>query len=212
MGDYIEKINCHLKIKKNGISRKKGKSKLPAIKMNNQLNYNNSYNDNNQNQNQNDQQQDAERGMGSYNNNSISDNNNTNYSQNQNQTETSYKPLQHQNSQQNFPVYAQQPTKKYTVFRSETPQPDYMSWSKVSLLVCFVWGIFAFISSNKVRQYNRMQSYNQAAYYSQAALRHNRSAVACCVILFLILGVPLAISLAVQGSIYKFPNARMFFG
>jgi hypothetical protein len=87
-----------------------------------------------------------------------------------------------------------------------------MNWSTTSLFVCFIWGIFAFIASNKVRKYNKMEAYDEAAYYSQAALRHNRSALACCIIMVIIIGVPLALSLAVQGSAYKFPNARLFFG
>ncbi|RNA36919.1 tumor suppressor candidate 5-like protein [Brachionus plicatilis] len=102
--------------------------------------------------------------------------------------------------------------KKYSSMTMTAPQPDYMNWSTASLFVCFVWGIFAYQASNKVRKFNRMKAYDQAAIYSQSALKYNKSAVACCIIMFLILGVPLAIALAVQGSITKFPNARMFFG
>lgn len=105
----------------------------------------------------------------------------------------------------------QQP-KKYSNLSVSSPQPDYMNWSTASLFICFVWGIFAFMSSNKVRKFNQMKAYDQAAHYSQLALKHNRSAVACCAILFLIVGIPLAISLAVQGNASKFPNARLFFG
>ena len=92
------------------------------------------------------------------------------------------------------------------------PQPDYMNWSTASLFICFLWGILAFNASNKVRKFNKIKEYDQAHYYSNAALRHNRSAVACFIVTILILGVPLAIALAVQGSISKFPNARVFFG
>jgi amino acid transporter len=102
--------------------------------------------------------------------------------------------------------------KKYSKFEVTTPQPEYMNWSTASLLVCFVWGIFAFIASNKVRKYNSMGAYDQAAHYSQKAKELNQSAVACCVIMFCILGIPLAISLAVQGDINKFPSALQFFG
>ncbi|CAF0802046.1 unnamed protein product [Brachionus calyciflorus] len=102
--------------------------------------------------------------------------------------------------------------KKYSALNISSPQPDYMNWSTASLFVCFIWGIFAFNASNKVRKFNKMKAFDQAAYYSQTALKYNQSAVACCVLMFLIVGVPLAISLAVQGSASKFPNARMFFG
>lgn len=88
--------------------------------------------------------------------------------------------------------------RKFSTSIIATPSPDYMKWSTASLFVCFLWGILAFIASNKVRKYNSMKAYNEANYYSRAALRHNQSAVACCVILVLILGLPLAISLAVQ--------------
>lgn len=109
-----------------------------------------------------------------------------------------------------FPTLYQ--PKKYSNLSITTPQPDYMNWSTASLFICFVWGIFAYKASNKVRKFNRMKAYDQAAIYSESALKYNKSAVACCIIMFFILGVPLAIALAVQGSITKFPNARTFFG
>ena len=102
--------------------------------------------------------------------------------------------------------------KKFAKFEVTSPQEEYMTWSTASLLICCVWGVFAFIASNKVRKYNKMGAYDQAAYYSLQARKYNQSAVACCVILFIILGVPLSIALAVQGDASKFPNAHMFFG
>jgi hypothetical protein len=102
--------------------------------------------------------------------------------------------------------------KLYAKFQVTSPQPDYMQWSTISLFVCFVWGIFAFNASNKVRKFNRMKAYDQAAHFSQEAKKYNQSAVACCVLMFFLLGVPLALALAVQGSASKFPNARLFFG
>lgn len=110
----------------------------------------------------------------------------------------------------NYPTLYQ--PKKYSSMSITTPQPDYMNWSTASLFLCFVWGIFAYKASNKVRKFNRMKAYDQAAIYSESALKYNKSAVACCIIMFFILGVPLSIALAVQGSVTKFPNARMFFG
>lgn len=102
--------------------------------------------------------------------------------------------------------------RKFERFHEHTAQPDYMSWSTASLFMCFIWGIFAFMESNKVRKYNKMKAYDEAARHSRLALQHNRSAVACLVVMLLIIGVPLAISLAVQGSIFKFPHVRHFFG
>lgn len=107
-------------------------------------------------------------------------------------------------------VYKQ--PRKFSSIPVKTPQPDYMSWSTASLFVCFFWGIFAFIASNKVKKYNNLKAYNEAAYYSRAALRHNQSAVACFVVTMFIIGLPLSIALAVQGDINKFPSAREFFG
>ena len=124
--------------------------------------------------------------------------------------------------------------RKFSITIIDRPSPDYMKWSTASIFICFLWGILAFRASNKVRKYNSMKAYNEASYYSRTALRHNQSAVACLVILLFILGLPLAISLAVQvslskilffrnlkllnfhfflkGSITKFPSAREFFG
>ena len=110
-------------------------------------------------------------------------------------------------------VITDPPARKDSLLLSATdPQPDYMKWSTASLFVCLCWGILAIISSNKVRKCNSIRDYKQAAFHSQNALRHNKSAIACCVVMILIIGVPLAISLAVQGSITKFPTVREFFG
>lgn len=92
------------------------------------------------------------------------------------------------------------------------PQKDYYSWSIGSIFLCFVWGILAFMSSNKVREYNKRKDYVQAAKYSRLTHQHNVSALACFVVLICILGIPYAIALAVQGSITNYPNARLFFG
>lgn len=108
------------------------------------------------------------------------------------------------------PVYIQ--PRRYSKLQVTSPQPDYMQWSTASLFICFIWGIFAFIASNKVKKYNQMKAYDQAAHYSHEALRHNRSALACCVVMLLIIGVPLALALIVQGYPGKFPNARLYFG
>ena len=102
--------------------------------------------------------------------------------------------------------------RKYAKFSETQPQPDYMSWSRGSLFICFVWGVLAYIASIKTQKYNRMEAYDQAAYFSRAALRLNRSALACAIVLVCILGVPLAIALAVQGDASKYPYARTFFG
>lgn len=102
--------------------------------------------------------------------------------------------------------------RKFSITIVDRPSPDYMKWSTASIFICFLWGILAFRASNKVRKYNSMKAFNEASYYSNTALRFNQSAVACLVILLFILGLPLAISLAVQGSITKFPSASVFFG
>ncbi len=92
------------------------------------------------------------------------------------------------------------------------PAPDHMSRSTASLFICFLWGIFAWRASNKVRKLNRMKAYDEALYYSTMARQHNESALACFVICLFIFGVPAIVSLATQGSISKYPSAREFFG
>lgn len=94
----------------------------------------------------------------------------------------------------------------------EGPPPDHMSRSTASLFICFLWGIFAWHASNKVRKLNRMKAYDEALYYSTMARQHNDSALACFVICMFIFGVPAIVSLATQGSISKYPSAREFFG
>ncbi len=106
-------------------------------------------------------------------------------------------------------VQTKQPRKFSTTIITE-PSPDYMKWSTISLFVCFLWGILAFIASNKVRKYNNMKAFNEARYYSRNALRHNQSAVACFVVLIFILGVPLSISLAVQVRVKNKVNFSLF--
>lgn len=105
-----------------------------------------------------------------------------------------------------------QPYRQYSKFEVTTPQPDYMSWSTASIFLCFAWGIFAYIASNKVRKFNKIKAYDQAAHYSMEAKKYNQSAVACCIIMVLSFSIPLSIALAVQGSADKFPSARVFFG
>lgn len=102
--------------------------------------------------------------------------------------------------------------KKYGKLHVTSPQPDYMQWSTISLFVCFVWGIFAYRASNRVRKFNKMKAFDEAAHYSESALRYNRSAVACSILMFLIIGVPLFVALVAQGLPNKFPNARTYFG
>jgi hypothetical protein len=94
--------------------------------------------------------------------------------------------------------------RKFSIAIVDRPSPDYMKWSTASIFICFLWGVLAFRASNKVRKYNSMKAFNEASYYSKTALRHNQSAVACLVILLFILGLPLAISLAIQVSILQF--------
>ena len=98
------------------------------------------------------------------------------------------------------------PTKarKFSITIIDQPSPDYLKWSMASIFICFLWGILAFRASSKARSYNKMKAYNEASYYSKTALRHNQSAVACLVILLFILGLPLAIALAVQVSLSQF--------
>ena len=61
---------------------------------------------------------------------------------------------------------------KYRHMNSENvPQPDYYNWSTASLFLCFVWGLFAFRASERVRKFNRLREYNHAAYHSAEALR-----------------------------------------
>lgn len=107
-------------------------------------------------------------------------------------------------------VYAQ--PKRYGKMHVMSPQPDYSSWSTASLFICFIWGIFAYRASARVRKFNKMKAYDQAAHYSESALRYNRSAVACSILMFLLIGVPLLIALIAQGLPSKFPNARTYFG
>jgi hypothetical protein len=57
-----------------------------------------------------------------------------------------------------------------------------------------------------------MHDYNEAAKFSRIAYKHNISAVSCFIILIVILGLPWAIALAVQGNINNYPSAREFFG
>jgi hypothetical protein len=104
-----------------------------------------------------------------------------------------------------------EPIRYYTPHVTEE-QPDYMTWSTVSVFLCFVWGFFAYRASNMTRKFNDMKQYEHAAKYSRAALKYNRSAVACCVLMFILLGVPFTIALVAQGSASKFPSARVFFG
>ncbi len=87
-----------------------------------------------------------------------------------------------------------------------------MSRSTASLFICFLWGIFAWRASNKVRKLNRMKAYDEALYYSTMARQHNDSALACFIVCLFIFGVPAIVSLATQGSISKYPSAREFFG
>ena len=94
--------------------------------------------------------------------------------------------------------------RKFSITIVDRPSPDYMKWSTASIFICFLWGILAFRASSKARSYNKMKAYNEASYYSKTALRHNQSAVACLVILLFILGLPLAIALAVQVSLSQF--------
>lgn len=107
-------------------------------------------------------------------------------------------------------VYAQ--PKRYGKMQVSSPQPDYMNWSTASLFICFVWGIFAYRASNRVRKFNKMKAFDQAAHYSEAARRYNRSAVACSILMFLIVGVPLLIALIAQGLPSKFPDVRTYLG
>jgi hypothetical protein len=97
-------------------------------------------------------------------------------------------------------------------FMPDRPQKDYYSWSIGSIFLCFIWGILAYMSSNKVREYNKRKDYVQAAKFSRLTHQHNISALACFVVLICILGIPYAIALAVQGSITNYPSAKVFFG
>jgi hypothetical protein len=63
-----------------------------------------------------------------------------------------------------------------------------------------------------VRRFNELGNYHEAYRYSRIAYKHNMSAVSCCIVLLVILGVPWAIALAVQGNINNYPSAREFFG
>ena len=109
------------------------------------------------------------------------------------------------------PTVCVQP-RRYGKMQITSPQPDYKSWSLASLFICFVWGIFAYRASNRVVKFNKMKAYEQAAHYSEAALKYNRSAVACAVLMLLIIGVPLLIALIAQGLPSKFPSAHQYFG
>lgn len=102
--------------------------------------------------------------------------------------------------------------RRYGRLAVTSPQPDYMSWSTASLFICFIWGIFAYRASNRVRKFNKMKAYEQAAHYSENALKYNRSAVACSILMLLIIGVPLVLALIVQGLPSKFPNPQTYFG
>lgn len=112
---------------------------------------------------------------------------------------------------QDHPTICMQP-KRYGKMQVTSPQPDYSSWSTASLFICFIWGIFAYRASSRVRKFNKMKAYEQAAHYSEAALRYNRSAVACSILMFLIIGVPLFIALIAQGLPSKFKNTITYFG
>lgn len=93
------------------------------------------------------------------------------------------------------------------------PSPDYLKRSILSIFLCFVWGILAFRASRKVREHNNRRSYQKAEYYSEVALRHNRSALACSIVMALIVFFPLAVSLLVPLKDYsKYLNARHYFG
>ena len=65
----------------------------------------------------------------------------------------------------------QQPFKYREMNAEQMPQPDYHTWSTASLFLCFIWGIFAFRASERVRKFNKLREYNHAAYHSKEALR-----------------------------------------
>ena len=80
-------------------------------------------------------------------------------------------------------VIGQQPAKYREMNAEQVPQPDYHSWSTASLFLCFIWGIFAFRASERVRKFNRLREYNHAAYHSAEALR--KLSFVVCKILFI---------------------------
>jgi hypothetical protein len=90
--------------------------------------------------------------------------------------------------------------------------PEYRGWAIASLFICVVWGVFAIRSSIKVERANRTKNYPNAEKYSRKTKMYVVSAVASCIVLFIIFGFPLSLSLAVQGSMARFQNARHFFG
>jgi hypothetical protein len=90
--------------------------------------------------------------------------------------------------------------------------PEYRGWAIASIFICVVWGIYAMRASLRTQAANRTKNFAHAEKYSRKTKMYIVSAIACCIVLFLIVGFPLSLSLAVQGSMTRFHNARHFFG
>lgn len=91
--------------------------------------------------------------------------------------------------------------------------PDHYKRSILSLFICFIWGALALRASRKARECNQRHLYSKAEYYSKTALSHNKSALACFVVMLLILVLPLTVSLLHPlPNLSKYLNARQYFG
>lgn len=95
----------------------------------------------------------------------------------------------------------------------QSESPDYLKRSIGSVFLCFIWGLLALRASTKVRKCNSVRDFSKAKYYSNIAKSHNRSAIACFLVLLFIVVFPLAVSLLRPiANVSKYLNARHYFG
>ena len=94
----------------------------------------------------------------------------------------------------------------------DSPSPDYFMQSLASLFICFAWGVFAFLASNRTRKLNKAGNYEEARRWSRETHRLYKSSIGCFSVTVLIFGIPSVVALATQGDIRSYPSARIFFG